>query len=272
MRAKQKKSRQKAGMPELSFCPVAGCLCADSLRARGFDNPESLHRHVNNHLSGTLQGRVPDDWLAAHNKSKCIVCGLLVAQGRDSHPTCRAKARAANPVVPNNRPASSTAAYAQLPDLEEVFANPARTLRHVHAASRMLWAKVFVQCLAAVALHKSMDAWTDLAKATLTAPRRGGHKRQEQLATFTSDRLSRWLQGERASLWSVLGGNTPAKKRARIDEEANKLKRADALAREGFDRKACAALLSFQRHVRADPGDGRGSEETSSSRSANQSC
>ena len=45
------------------FCPVAGCPCADAARSRGWTSSGTLRMHVDAHLAGSLQGRVPAEWL-----------------------------------------------------------------------------------------------------------------------------------------------------------------------------------------------------------------
>ena len=74
----------------------------------------------------------------------------------------------------------------------------------------------------------------------LRGPRKGkAHTNAAE--AYTKNRLSRWLAGERASLWESLPG--PRRGRANNSEEA-RLNRSEALAREGFDKKTTAALTS----------------------------
>ena len=209
-------------------------------------------QHLNAHLAGTLQGLVPDEWLSRHNKTRCRVCGLCVATSRQVHPTCRPADRT-QAAAQNHNSQSATAAGPggtqadELPTLAEVHALKARTLKHVPKASRGLWAQALTRCLAAVVAYNSLAAWTELTmlpKAVLGPPPRGGRRHARASATFTSDRLTRWLNGERLELWEETvwaAGKAPPPK---PPDEAATLRRAEALAREGFDRKACAALLS----------------------------
>ena len=79
-----------------------------------------------------------------------------------------------------------------------------------------------------------------LPQSVLCAPPRGGRRHKRAVAAYTLDRLNRWVEGERASLWA----SRPA---ARPHSEASAEARLDlalALGREGLDRKACSALLS----------------------------
>ena len=81
-----------------------------------------------------------------------------------------------------------------------------------------------------------------LPQAVLDAPRRAGHKHAKAAAAYTVDRLQRWEAGERMTLWDTRrqvtvrhGGHRTAAERRDF---------ALGLAREGFDGKACAALLA----------------------------
>lgn len=226
------------------FCPVPGCPCADSGSAAGWASLQSLVGHVNVHLSGVLQGTVPAEWMQEHGRARCRVCGLCVAAGRGVHPTCRPAERAQAP----GGTGSDDAAADQdvLPPLEEVMAQHARTAKHVPKACRDQWARALTRALAAVVAYNTTAAWTELImlpKAVLGPPPRGGRKNTRAAATFTADRLSRWLDGDKHELWREVCAS-PAPARPGPATAAHNRRRAEALAREGFDRKACAALLS----------------------------
>ena len=138
------------------------------------------------------------------------------------------------------------AAAGNLPSLETVQSQRTRTLKHIPTASRGLWAQALTRCLAAVAVYNTVEAWTELEmlpKATLSPPPRGGRQHARAAGAYTTDRLNRWLEGDRASLWDEVVA-TPVTPGSKACTEASRLRRADALAREGFGRKACAALLS----------------------------
>lgn len=81
-----------------------------------------------------------------------------------------------------------------------------------------------------------------LPQIVLCAPLRGGRKHQRAAAAFTLDRLQRWQEGERATLWA---SRPPSSQRPRRELRADERRdMAVRLAREGLDRKACSALLS----------------------------
>jgi len=81
-----------------------------------------------------------------------------------------------------------------------------------------------------------------LPKCVLTAPPRIGATSQKTTAAYTLDRLARWEAGERATLWEDLPA--PRAPRASDNCESTRQRRAEALAREGLDGKACAALTA----------------------------
>ena len=221
------------------FCPVPGCLQGDPLRARGWASVASMQSHIDAHLAGSLHGDVPIPWLHSHNRTRCLECGLSVSSRHGIHPTCRAAARAAAG-APRSAAAGDT-----LPSLDAILLGRTRTLRHVPAAARYLWGKVLTRALAAAAHHNDIRAWQELLmlpQAVLDAPQRGGRKHAKAVAAYTLDRLQRWESGERAGLWESRRPPLPPSGRERTANQRKEL--ATGLAREGFDSKACAALLA----------------------------
>lgn len=81
-----------------------------------------------------------------------------------------------------------------------------------------------------------------LPKCVLDAPKRGGRQHQKAVAAYTLDRLQRWQAGERQSLWDTRSQPSGSRRQPPSGRERQEL--AISLAREGYDRKACAALLS----------------------------
>ena len=128
--------------------------------------------------------------------------------------------------------------------METIFQTPKPTLRHVPKRARASWAQALIRALAITVHENSIAAWAELdmlAKCTLCPPPRSGHAHDKAAAAFTMDRLDRWMAGERMSLWD----SCPTPRMRRSDESAeSKRRRAIALAREGYDGKACASLLS----------------------------
>ena len=203
-----------------------------------------LQNHINAHLSGALEGEVPDSWLRDRGKTRCLVCGLCVSEQRGIHPTCRPEARAAAG-VPDAPRGDDGGGAELLPSVEDVQSARTPTLRHVPAAARHSWCQVVTRALAAVAHHNDQRSWQELLmlpQAVLCPPPRRGRKHIKAAAAFTLDRLQRWQQGERLQLWHTR--HVPRSRRAGPPTAAEKRDLATSLGREGFDRKACTALLS----------------------------
>lgn len=222
------------------FCPVAGCPCADPLRARGWASATTMHAHIDAHLAGSLQGDVPAAWLQAHSRQRCSVCGLSVSTRHAIHPTCRPQARAAAGAPRGVPRAGSTS----LPSVSEIQAGRTPTLRHIPPAARSLWCKVLTKALAAVVRYNDLSSWQDLLalpQCVLNAPPRGGRKHAKAAAAYTLDRLRRWEDGERLLLWESRGRPST---RHRTLTAAERRDLATSLAREGFEGKACGALLA----------------------------
>ena len=223
------------------FCPVPGCLHADPRQSRGWVSQETLRAHVDAHLSGHLQGDVPDDWFRAERRQRCEVCGLSVSVRFGVHPTGRAQTRGA--------PAASSTQQSQpsmpLPELSAIASSRSSVLRHVPPQAKGAWCQVLTRALAAAVHFNTVAAWTELLmlpQAVLAAPPRTGRKHRKATAAFTLDRLRRWQEGERSSLWDTRTSLARPPWGALTDEVRAGL--AESLAREGFDRKACAALLA----------------------------
>ena len=215
--------------------PHASCPCHDPAKASGWLNLTTMHSHIDIHLSGTLHGEVPAAWLNLHGRQRCAQCGLSVSKRVGVHPSCRPSARAA---AASGHARDTPAAGAALPSFAEIYAAGTPTLRHVPAGLRHLWGQVLTRALAGVVYYNDGAAWQELLmlpQIVLCAPLRGGRKHQRVAAAFTLDRLQRWQEGERATLWA---SRPPSSQRPRREL------RAVSLAREGLDRKACSALLS----------------------------
>ncbi|CAE7834746.1 unnamed protein product, partial [Symbiodinium necroappetens] len=239
-----------------SFCPCSasswGCRkgrfialspladAQDPARARGWANEASMRAHIDAHLAGTLEGDVPAGWMQARGRIRCPVCGLSVSERHGVHPTCRPEARAAA-VQTDNMDVDGLA----LPSFEAIQAGRTRTLRHVPLAARHAWNQVLTRALAAVVHHNSVETWLELLmlpQCVLCAPGRGGRRHRKAAAAFTLDRLQRWQEGERLSLWESRPCCRASRHGPLTPEERRDI--ATSWGREGFDRKACAALLS----------------------------
>ena len=228
--------------PRRLFCPVGGCPCADANSARGWTSDSTLRAHVDAHLAGSLSGQVPSAWLQDRSLQQCLVCGLSVSTRFGIHPTCRPAARAVGGAV-GSGPRDTDG---PLPSLAEIQCSYTPTLRHVPPSARYAWGQALTRACAAVAEYNDEAAWVHLLlmlpKCVLCSPRRGGRKHQRTAAAFTIERLKRWNDGERASLWA--SRPQPQRPHGRDMTAEQKRDFATGLAREGFDKKACTALLS----------------------------
>lgn len=192
--------------------------------------------------------------MTANNREQCRWCQCCVAAGRAIHPTCAAQERQSTSTsAPQASSAALDASEAEdadmrqaLPPLQEVMAARVRTLKHIPKKARQQWAQALTQAIALVNETQSAEAWTQLLmlpKTVLLAPPRGGKKHATQAAAFTLDRLACWQAGERATLWEDVAAKH-SKKHQKTETPEDRRKRAEALCREGFDRKACASLIS----------------------------
>lgn len=150
------------------------------------------------------------------------------------HPTCRPEARAAAVGGKNSSSVDG------LPSLEAI--NPDAT-GHCGTCQRL--PATLGGTLAAVAHHNNESTWKELLmlpQYVLCPPPRGERRYHKAAAAFTLDRLHRWQEGERLQLWDSRPQTRPAAHEPPTPDERRDL--ATCLGREGFDKKACAALLS----------------------------
>ena len=225
--------------PDRVFCPVPSCPCSDPARARGWRSVHNMHSHIDAHLAGTLSGDVPAEWMRQEGRQRCPVCSLSVSTRFGVHPTCRPEARAAAGPIP------TTGRVDGLPTFPNIQAGHTPTLRHVPQAARHSWSKALTRALATAAHFNTEASWRELLmlpQTVLAAPPWGGKKHKKALAAYTLDRLERWHEGERGSLWASRPVPPQRVRRPRTPSQRKDL--ALSLAREGWDGKACAALLS----------------------------
>ena len=223
------------------FCPVPGCFCADPARARGWANVSSMRSHIDAHLTGAAEGDVPQAWLEANGRTRCLMCGFSVSERFGIHPTCRPAARAA---AANEGDPMETDDL-DLPSFEAIQAARTPTLRHVPAKARHLWSQLLSQALATVAHNNDEAAWRELVmlpQCVLCVPNRGGKKHARAAAAFVLDRMQRWQEGDRMSLWETRPKHRRRGSATPTPEERRDM--ATAWGKEGYDKKACAALMS----------------------------
>ncbi|CAK9056954.1 unnamed protein product [Durusdinium trenchii] len=237
------------------FCPVPGCPCADGARARGWASAGTLRTHVDAHLGGSLAGRVPACWLQDRDLQQCLVCGLSVAKRYGIHPTCRPTARAAAGPGPALGPRGPD--DGALSSLSEIQCSNTPTLRHVLARARYAWAQALARACAAAAEYNNERAWVHLLmlpQSVLCAPPRSGRK---HAGAFTLERLQRWQDGERATLW-VSRPQRPRQHARQLTEDQKRVAAALSDLNSAFEPAqkltAAAALALSQKELsrRAD--------------------
>ena len=165
---------------------------------------------------------------------------LSVSLQHGVHPSCRPAAREALAA-----PAAPREMGLQLPTFEEILAGRTPTLRHVPERVRHLWARVLTRALASVTHHNDEASWRELLmllQCVLDPPCRGGRKHARATAAYTLDRLRQWEDGERLLLWQTW--QQPQRGRRRPLNKTERKELAKGLAREGFESKACTALLA----------------------------
>ena len=84
-----------------------------------------------------------------------------------------------------------------------------------------------------------------LPKAVLCSPARAGKQHETQRVAFTRQRLQRWLDGDRATLWQDLPSYKLPRKRDSVcpnTAKAFRQARCDELCGEGALSQACKAL------------------------------
>jgi hypothetical protein len=173
----------------------------------------------------------------SNNRIRCSECGLSVSARFGVHPTCRPAARAAAG-LPREPNVGDT-----LPSFDAILLGRTRTLRHLPAAARYLWTKVLTRALAVVH-HNDARAWQELLmlpQAVLDAP---GQRPQtcQGCCSLHIGPPAALGSGERRELWD--SRQPPLAPGGRARTPAQKKELATSLAREGFDNKACAALLA----------------------------
>ena len=210
--------------------------------------------HAASHKWASRQGEhhSVSEWMQQNQRVQCRVCGMCVASSRGIHPTCRPRERTSLDQGRQPRDGDDddddddpVLAASDLPSLSDVMSCKVGVLEHVPKPCRHSWAQILTRALARACTNNTVEAWTEflmLPKAVLLAPPRGGKKHKQTAAAFTADRLCQWEAGERGSLWESLP--SPANRMRSKTSDEQKAKIAVALCRQGFDRKACAALIA----------------------------
>eukprot|EP00971_Amphidinium_carterae_P338483 6475844-Amphidinium_carterae.1 len=229
---------------ERIYCPVPCCPKHNSVTSAGWTSLQSLRPHLEEHLSGRLEGEIPQEWLHQRQLHQCQVCHkLIAARFGPSCPRCRPALQREVPPEPMARPIPET-----WPSAKEIHAAHIPTRKNVPAGAKMLWTQCLLGVLQQIQTYNDERAWLELAllpKCVLVAPPRAGTLHRRRNEQDTKDRCRRWLEGQRETLWSA-----DRKKRRNADLEhtppslQDRMDRAQSLVEEGMlMKKACAALV-----------------------------
>ena len=181
---------------------------------------------MDQHLSGELPGRPPEQWLREHRLACCRVCGLSVStrvQGQ-IHPRCYHQYDQQHSL---NNNGNGLQYDTTLPSPHTIFCANIRTKEHLPKSLLPLIRTEYGKLLAAVNEASRPDAWNYLPveqggrggqdteacqaarkvwlelflfpKCVLRQFRRG--QRPQQSYHFTKSLLIRWRLGERQGLW-----------------------------------------------------------------------
>ena len=246
------------------LCPVVTCPESSETSRRHFRDFSSIKNHLNDHVTGHLSGAVPVNFLRNYRYSQCSVCDkILHTRYNGICPRCRPAARAqeqlsslrnpANPPARNlsstQQPHTSNGQTITIPSLAEIHGKFVPTIRNIPLALRGLWAQCLKQALARAVWNNNEASWVELqmlAKCTLCHLGRAGRSHKSKKLNWTRSRLQRWLDGERAELWSDLPNfSRPHSKQPASDLiKSKQQERCINLTAEGGYSNACKVLVS----------------------------
>ena len=215
------------------YCPVPGCLHGDAARARGWASVASMQAHIAcwglaRRCACSLAPTTASDVASAASACRPgLACTLLAALRLELPPAC--------PVSPM----LVTLCLPSMPFCWGALAPSGTCLgQHVTFGQRCspghwLWCITMT-----LGLGKNCSCYPRRCLMLLGS----GRKHAKAAAAYTLDRLQRWESGERRELWD--SRQPPLAPGGRARTPAQKKELATSLAREGFDNKACAALLA----------------------------
>jgi len=187
------------------FCPVRGCMHSDEQNARGWSSHGAMRPHLNEHCSGRFMGRIPQDYMDAHNFQFCRHCGQLVNQRFNGCcPRCRPHIRVQERMIPREEGADDPADL--LPSLEQILQLNIKIFKYVPRGARDPWAQSLARATAQVVARNDLilKVFFMMSKCILACPKRQGKKGKDQTILMIRNRAQRWLNGERESLWNEL--------------------------------------------------------------------
>lgn len=204
--------------------------------------------HVKEHAQAAQ--RIPEDWLRTHSKAACIACGWFGQDSRLSRHSCARDQQAPQAGTTRDhspRPATILGAAAEeaaLPHIDEVSALDVPTMRRIPKRARQRFAQALSAAASAAAHHNTTASWTRLLmlpKCVARAPVRGG-KRSAAEAVLVA--LDAWERGDWQKLWRQATAQAAKHATRGAPSETFRIRRAEALAREGEFSRAYAALTA----------------------------
>ena len=189
--------------------------------------------------------------LSSRYNGFCPSCAPL-ARAAGTAPRAGRNSAPADPdaVIGDNARGEQARLQPALPTMEAVHTKRVPVLKYIPKQLRGQWSRCLSQTLASTAHHNSVGQGVEqqmLAKCVLCAPLRAGKQHQSQRVAFTRQRLQRWLDGERASLWQDIPSyrlQSKPKLTTAAHEKALRHKRCEELCREGADSQACRSLYA----------------------------
>ena len=260
-----------ADQPRRFYCPIAGCPASDHQRHAGWSSTAGLRAHLQEHSSGRLAGDVPRSTLDELNLNVCRVCSRLLSRKfGDACPRCRPSLSARPQDPGEGRPIPL-----EYPEIGEVCRSRVVTRKYVPSSAKALWSDCVTRALNQIVVHGDQLAWLEyfmLARAVLPAKGdRGGKAHKKRTEQHVKTRCRRWLEGEKAALWSDACRLASKVKQSRPSPQTNEI--PDSLIHEhisaGQLSKAAAALVTEppvevtqaviqemqEKHPRARPAD-----------------
>ena len=210
-------------------CPVPKC----SQDSRGWKNANSLHQHIDLHVTGQLMAgvAVPASYFQTWERMICHICKKTVSAGHKMHKACKQ--------VADQRKKGSTLKWVPRSTSSSSSSSNNNSNNNNNSATNAdAWGKIFQEALVHVMQANDKQAWTKLFMLPKCILRKPNGRVVGGMASVINFRISKWLNGEHALLWNEALESASAV----IVKPGSKKNRAMHLARMGRFGNACAAL------------------------------